>query len=476
MMPDQSLPQERDGRPHVVIVGGGFGGLAVARGLCDEPVRITLVDRSNHHLFQPLLYQVATAMLAPAEIATPLRQILREQANAAVLLAEVTGVDEPCRTVTVRTPSGESRELVYDYLVLATGARHSFFGHHEFAEYSHGLKSLPDALTIRDAILRAFETAELERDPKVQRELLTFILVGAGPTGVEMAGAIAELRRFTLRRDFRHIDPRQARILLVEAAPRILLSFPDDLARRAQRRLEELGVQVRTGSPVECIDAGGVIVGGERIGSRTVIWTAGVEASPAGRWLNAPTDRAGRVRVGSDCSVPGRPSNFVIGDTASFEQDGKPLPGVAQVALQQGRHVATVIASRVHGKPAPPPFRYRNLGNLAIVGRGYAILDRGRRRMAGFTAWLIWALVHIAQLAAFMNRLRVMVQWAWAYFTRQHGSRLILEPRPKQAVQPGTSPYASDARPRAASEPASDSCAATGRAEPNSVAFDGRRA
>jgi NADH dehydrogenase len=245
-----------------------------------------------------------------------------------------------------------------------------------------------------------------------------------------MSGAIAELRRYTLRRDFRRIDPREARILLSEAAPRILLSFPEQLARRAQQRLETLGVEVRTGKPVERIDGHGVIVGGERIGSRTVIWTAGVEASPAGRWLDTPTDAAGRVRVAADCGVPGRSGVFVIGDTASFEQDGETLPGVAQVALQQGRYVAAVIVSRVQGGPVPPPFRYRNLGNLAIVGRGFALMDSNGRRMAGYTAWLIWALVHIAQLAAFMNRLRVMVQWGWAYFTRQHGSRLILEPRP----------------------------------------------
>jgi NADH dehydrogenase FAD-containing subunit len=437
MMVDANAEMART--PHVVVVGGGFGGLAVARGLEDAPVRVTLVDRANHHLFQPLLYQVATAMLAPAEIATPLRQILRRQSNATVLLAEVTGVAHERRAVILSTPWGESRELAYDYLVIATGARHSFFGHHEFADYSHGLKSLPDALNIRDAILRAFETAELASDPQVQRELLTFVLVGAGPTGVEMAGAIAELRRYTLRRDFRRIDPRTARILLVEAAPRILLNFPERLAQRAQRRLEALGVEVRTGSPVERIDAHGVVVGGHHIASRTVIWTAGVEASPAGRWLGTPTDRAGRVRVAADCSVPDRPGIFVIGDTSSFEQDTKPLPGVAQVALQEGRYVGSLIASSVRGQPAPAPFRYRNLGNLAIVGRGYAILDRGRRQMAGYTAWIIWALVHIAQLAAFMNRLRVMVQWAWAYFTRQHGSRLIVEPRPTRgSATPGS--------------------------------------
>jgi NADH:ubiquinone reductase (H+-translocating) len=413
-------------RPHVVIVGGGFGGLAVARGLRKAPVQVTLVDRANHHLFQPLLYQVATAMLAPAEIATPLRQILGPQANATVLLAEVTGVDAARRVVFLCIPGGARRELTYDQLVLATGARHSYFDRHEFADHSYGLKSLPDALAIRDGILRAFEAAELEDDAATQRELLTFVLVGAGPTGVEMAGAIAELRHYTLQRDFRRINPRLARICLIEAAPRILLSFPEELARRAQRRLEELGVEVLTGKPVGGIDERGVLVGGERIGSRTVIWTAGVEASPAGRWLGVSTDRVGRVQVGLDCGVSGLTGVFVIGDTASFEQDGKPLPGVAQVALQQGDYVASVIASRVQSGAPPVPFHYRNLGNLAIVGRGFALLETDHRRMAGHVAWLVWALVHIMQLAAFMNRLRVMVQWAWAYFTRQAGSRLIV--------------------------------------------------
>jgi NADH:ubiquinone reductase (H+-translocating) len=422
------MQKRQDHRPHVVIVGGGFGGLAAARALADAPVRITLVDRSNHHLFQPLLYQVATAMLAPAEIATPLRHVLGRQANAMVMLAVVTGVDTRRRVVAIQTGAGAADELAYDYLILATGARHSFFGHPEFAQHSHGLKSLPDALAIRETILRSFETAELEADPAVQQALLTFVLVGAGPTGVEMAGAIAELRRYSLRADFRRIDPRKARILLIEAAPRILLTFPEELSRRARARLEALGVEVLTGKPVSAIDSAGVIVGTERIGSRTVIWTAGVEASPAGHWLAASTDRAGRVKVGPDCSVPGLPDVFVIGDTACLEQDGKPLPGVAQVALQQGRYVGTTIGHRVDGGPALPSFHYQNLGNMAIVGRGFAVLDRGRWRMAGYLAWLAWALVHIAQLAAFMNRLRVMVQWAWAYFTRQHGSRLIVEP------------------------------------------------
>jgi NADH dehydrogenase FAD-containing subunit len=403
--------------------------LSAARGLADAPVRITLVDRSNHHLFQPLLYQVATAMLAPAEIATPLRYILVRQANVTVLLAEVTGLDPARRAVQLRTPEGASRELTYDFLVLATGSRHSYFGHDEFAEFSFGLKSLPDALAIRERVLRAFEMAELEPDPQRQQDLMTFVLVGAGPTGVEMAGAIAELRRFTLRSEFRRVNPREARILLIEAAPRILLTFPEELAQKARERLERLGVEVMTSKPVEAIDAEGVVVGGRHIPSHLVIWTAGVAASPAARWLDAPADRAGRVRVGRDCSVPGRPEVFVIGDTASYEQDGKPLPGVAQVAMQQGRHVAAVITARVEGGPAPPPFHYHNLGNLAIVGRGFALLDKDRWRMSGYIAWLAWALVHIAQLAAFMNRLRVMVQWAWAYFTRQHGSRLILQGR-----------------------------------------------
>jgi NADH:ubiquinone reductase (H+-translocating) len=420
-------------QPHVVIVGGGFGGLAVARGLRKAPVQVTLLDRTNHHLFQPLLYQVATAMLAPAEIATPIRHALARQRNATVLLAELTGIDPHNRRVEVRLSDGSTDSIAYDKLVLATGATHSYFGHDEFAPHAPGLKTLGDATAIREKILTAFEQAEALGTPEAQEALLTFVLVGGGPTGVEMAGAIAELRRFSLRANFRRIDPLAARIVLIEAAPRILGHFPEKLAAKARQRLERLGVEVLTGQPVEKVDAEGVIVAGRRIRCQTVIWTAGVTASPVGRWLGVETDRSGRVKVGPDGRVPGHPDAFVLGDAAHWLHDGKPLPGVAPVAMQQGAYIAEVIVNEVEGRPIAP-FRYRDRGNLAVVGRNYAIFHRGWLKLGGYLAWLLWVFVHIANLAAFMNRLRTMTQWAWSYFTRQRGSRLILEPieRPKQ--------------------------------------------
>jgi NADH dehydrogenase FAD-containing subunit len=415
--------------PHVVIVGGGFGGLAAARALRNAPAHVTLIDRSNHHLFQPLLYQVATATLAPGDIAAPIRHLLRKQRNLTVAMVEVTGVDVVNRRVLVDYLGQPDTPLEYDYLVLATGASHSYFGHNEFAQFAPGMKSLADAESVRAKVLKAFEIAEIEEDPSKHGDLLTFVLVGAGPTGVEMAGALAELRRFTLKSDFRRIDPLRARIILAEALPRILANFPEELARKAQARLESVGVELKLGQPVKAIDEAHVVIGDETIPCRTVIWTAGVTPSPAGKWLSAPTDRAGRVRVQPNCSVPGHPEVFVIGDTASLDQDGKPLPGVAQVAMQQGRYVGKVIANRQTGWPAPSPFRYFDKGNMAVIGRGFAVLDSRAVKMSGLLAWLAWAFIHILFLPAFGNRLRVWTQAMWSYFSRQRSSQLIVEPR-----------------------------------------------
>ena len=406
--------------PRVVIVGAGFGGLQAARALSNAPVHITVIDRQNHHLFQPLLYWVATAGLSPADISSPIRGILRKQKNAEVLLAEVTGVDLQQQRVLMG-----DRALPYDYLVLATGARDNYFGYPEWERYAPGLKSVVDATSIRREILLAFEAAELENDPEKIKKLLTFVLVGAGPTGVEMAGAIAELAHKALAPDFRHIDTTLTRIVLLEAAPRILGAFPESLARKTQKKLARMGVEVRTNAPVSEIDEYGVVVAGERIPTKTIIWTAGVSASSAGKWLDAEVDRAGRVKVASDLSVPGHPNVFVIGDTASATQDGKPLPGVAPVAMQGGRYVASVIAHRVAGKQLNKPFHYRDKGNLATVGRSYAIVDIGKIRLTGFIAWVIWLVVHIYYLIGFRNRLVALFQWAWTYLTYSRSARLI---------------------------------------------------
>jgi NADH dehydrogenase len=407
-------------KPHVVIVGGGFGGLLAARGLAKAPVQVTLIDRRNHHLFQPLLYQVATAGLSPANIAAPIRAVLRGQKNAEVMMAEVTGVDTQNQNVML-----DVQAIHYDYLVLATGSWHSYFGHDEWRKFAPGLKAVSDATDIRRKILLAFEAAEMEKDPEKRKALLTFILVGAGPTGVEMAGSIAELAQYALESDFRHIDPKHTRIILIEANARILAGFPDSLSQKAAHKLKSLRVEIMNGARVEKVDAEGVIVSGTRVYGKTVIWCAGVIASPAGKWLNAEVDRAGRVKVNPDLSAPGHSNVFVIGDTASSVQDGKPLPGVAPVAMQQGKYVASLLRARVEGKKEVRPFHYINKGNLATVGRSFAVADFGKIRVSGFFAWIVWLIVHIYYLIGFRTRILVLIEWAWAYFTFQRGARLI---------------------------------------------------
>jgi len=412
--------------PTIIIVGGGFGGLAAAKALRNAPADIVLIDRTNHHLFQPLLYQVATSVLSPSQIGTPIRGILRNHKNTTVILGEVTGVDKDRKCVIVNNADRQDVTIPYDYLILATGVTHSYFGHDEFEKFSPGLKSLADAEAIRNKILQAFEQAEAEEDPSRHRELLTFVLVGGGPTGVEMAGAIAVLVQGTLKSEFRRIDPASARIVLVEHAPRVLGSFSERLSKAARERLEKLGVEVRTGQRVDHIDPDGAVVAGERIASKAVIWTAGVAPSPAGKWLNVETDHAGRVRVQKDLSVPGHPEIFVVGDTASLDQDGKPLPGVAQVAIQQGRYAGKLIRDRVAGKSAPGPFSYFDKGNMAVVGKGFAVLESGKVQLSGFGAWITWAAVHLQFLATSSLRLTVFLQWIWTYVTGQRGSRLIV--------------------------------------------------
>jgi len=412
--------------PRVVIVGGGFGGLAAAKALRKTPASVLLIDRTNHHLFQPLLYQVATAVLAPGQIASPIREILRRQQNATVILGEVTGVDVNHQSVLVSSADREDVPVPYDYLVLATGAGHSYFGHDEYEKFAPGLKSLADALAARNKILQAFELAEAEDDPSRHRDLLTFVLVGGGATGVEMAGALAGLVRSTLRSEYRRIDPSAARIILVDQGSRVLGTFADDLSRAAKERLEKQGVEVRLGHGVDRIDTGGVTVAGERIASKTVIWTAGVAPSPAGKWLKGETDRSGRVRVQTDLTVAGHPEIFVIGDTASLDQDGKPLPGVAQVAMQQGRYAGKLIHRRVTGRTAPRPFRYFDKGNMAVVGKGFAVLQSGRVHVSGILAWLAWAAVHLEFVGQSSLRISVFLQWVWTYLTEQRGSRLIV--------------------------------------------------
>jgi NADH dehydrogenase FAD-containing subunit len=423
-------------QPRIIIVGAGFGGLAAAKALKKTPAEILLIDRTNHHLFQPLLYQVATSVLTPSQIATPIRSVLRNQKNTTVIMGEVTGVDKDQKCVIVSDADRQNVPIAYDYLILATGATHSYFGHNEFAEYAPGLKSLADAEAARNKILQAFETAEAEEDAARHQDLLTFILVGAGPTGVEMAGALAIFVRSTLKSDFRRIDPAAARIVLVDMAPKVLGPFSDSLSKAAKQRLENLGVEVRLGHSVDQIDAGGIVIAGERIASATVIWTAGVAPSPAGKWLNVETDRAGRVRIQKDLTVPGHPEILVVGDTASLDQNGKPLAGVAQVAMQQGRYAGKLIHKRIVGSPPPHPFSYFDKGTMAVVGKGFAVLQSGKVQISGFAAWLTWAAVHLQFLATSSLRLSVFLQWIWTYVTGQRGDRLIVNHHGSEVAKP----------------------------------------
>ena len=414
------MQEVRHSRPRVVIVGGGFGGLATARALRGSPARVTLIDRTNHHLFQPLLYQVAMAGLSPADIAAPIRSILRRQKNVAVLLAEVVGVDFQASEVILR-----DARIGYDYLVLATGGRTSYFGHDEWEVFAPGLKDLDDAVEIRRRVLLAFEAAEKESDAARRRELLTFVVVGGGPTGVELAGAIAELARFVLARDFRTINPSAAEVLLLEGGPRILPSFPEELSQSAARQLAELGVSVRTGAQVTNIDERGVYLGEEVIKSATVIWGAGVRATALTAALAVPLDRAGRVLIEPDLTLPGHRNVFAIGDMASFlHQTGQPLPGVSPVAIQMGAHAARNIKRGIEGQPYRN-FVYVDKGSMATIGRRRAIADFGSFRLSGFLAWLAWLVVHIFFLIGFRNRLAVIFNWAWSYFTYERGARLI---------------------------------------------------
>jgi NADH:ubiquinone reductase (H+-translocating) len=413
-------------RPRVVIVGAGFGGLTAAKALAKTPVDITVVDQRNYHLFQPLLYQVATAALSPADIASPIRTILKGQRNTSVMLAKVTGIDISAREVM----TGD-RRVSFDYLVLATGARHAYFGHDDWEAVAKGIKTIDDATGLRRKILLAFEKAEFETDPEEHRRLLTFAVIGGGATGVEMAGAMAELARKALAADFRSINPTHARILLIEAGPRLLPVFEERLSEAAQRSLEELGIEVRLSTMVTDCDEDGVTTGDQRIETRTIVWAAGVQASPAGQWLGAEVDRAGRVMVMPDLSVPKHPNIFVIGDTAHvLDMSGKPLPGVAPVAKQEGKAVAEVIRGRIEGRPVAP-FCYRDPGSLATIGRKKAVVQFRRIRLSGYLAWWLWCLAHIYFLIGFRNRLVVAMNWAWTYVTSQRGTRLITGPDPE---------------------------------------------
>lgn len=412
-------------RPVVVVVGAGFGGLAVVRSLADEAVDVVLIDQRNHHLFQPLLYQVATAWLSPADIAAPVRGVFARQRNNAVFLGKVIGVDTTARAVRIDTGLHQE-DVAYDYLILATGARHDYFGNDAWEAFAPGLKTIEDALAIRQRLLLAFEMAEMARDPAERDANLTIVVVGGGATGVEMAGSIAELAKAALVRDFRRIDPRQARVLLVEAGPRLLPAFPEDLSAAARRSLEKLGVTVRLGARVNACEAGAVIVGDERIAAATVVWAAGVKASPAATWLGAQADRVGRTVVNADFSVPGQPDVFVIGDTAALtDAAGRVVPGVAPAAKQAGHYVASVIRARMHGKAAPPPFRYRDQGNLATIGRRAAIADFGWIKLRGPLAWWLWGIVHIFFLIDFRSRVTVAINWLWSFLTYKRGARLI---------------------------------------------------
>jgi NADH dehydrogenase len=411
-------------RPRIVIVGAGFGGLEAAKALRRAPADVTVIDRQNHHCFQPLLYQVATAALSPADIAWPIRHILRTQRNATVLMEEVTGVDTKKKKL--RTNVGE---VPYDYLVIATGAMHSYFGHDEWSDYAPGLKRIEDATRIRRSILIAFERAEVTLDVAEQQRLLTFVIIGGGATGVEMAGAIAEIARQTLAADFRRIDPRSARIVLIEAGPRVLPSFPTAQSDYVHAALTRSGVEIQTTTRVTRCDANGVDTDGGRINAGTTIWAAGVIASPAARWLDSEADRAGRVKVGADLSLPGHPDIFVVGDTAAVtDTKGDPVPGIAPAAKQMGQYVGSLIAARIAGRSTSTTFRYMHLGELATIGRRAAVVKLGRLQLHGFIGWVFWSVAHIYFLIGLRNRFVVAFIWFWDYLTFQRGARLITDP------------------------------------------------
>ena len=437
-MPEHPVnPERRKVRlPHVLILGGGFAGLYAARGLKRAPVRVTVVDRRNHHLFQPMLYQVATAALNPSDIAAPIRSVLRDQANTNVLLAEVWTIDPATRRVVFTDGAAKT----YDYLIVATGARHSYFGHDEWQSLAPGLKSIEDAITIRQRVLLAFERAEREPDPIRRHALLTFVVVGGGPTGVETAGALAELRRYALRRDFRHIDPGEATVLLLEGGVRLLPSYPPSLGDKAKLELRRLGVEVRTETFVTEVRPGSVVAAGWTIPTQTVIWAAGNVASPVLRCLGTPLDNAGRAIVEPDCTIPGHPEVFVLGDAAFFNhQEGGPLPGICPVAIQMGQYTARTIEGDLSLEPRRA-FRYWDKGQLAVIGRGRAVADIWKLHFAGFLAWLIWTFVHIFFLIGFRNRVLVFIQWAWSYVTYGRGARLIMtegEPDSSASVATG---------------------------------------
>jgi NADH:quinone reductase (non-electrogenic) len=419
--------------PRVAIVGAGFGGLEAARRLASAPVEITLIDRHNYHLFQPLLYQVATAALSPADIAAPIRHILRDQKNAVILLDEVTGVDLAARRIVLRGAGS----MHFDYLVLATGSVYTYFGHADWPRFAPGLKSIDDATYIRRRVLLAFEKAETTADAAARQRLMTFVLVGAGPTGVELAGALAELARAALADDFRRINPRSARILLVEAGPHVLAGFPDRLSRFAERALARMGVELLLNTPIRAVDACGVTAKGEHIEAATVIWCAGVQATPVAQWLGLAPGKGGTVAVAPDLSVPGHPEVFVIGDAALVaDARGKPLPGVATVAQQEGRYVAELIRCRATGATLPPPFRYHDKGALATIGRSAAVADLPWLKLTGWLAWVLWGIVHIYGLIGFRNRMAVFLNWVWAWLTYARGARLITGDDPPPASNP----------------------------------------
>ncbi|HEX6462986.1 MAG TPA: NAD(P)/FAD-dependent oxidoreductase [Vicinamibacterales bacterium] len=407
--------------PHVVIIGGGFGGLAAAKALSRESVVITLLDRHNHHVFSPLLYQVASAALSPGDIASPIRWILRKHKNIEVLMVEVATIDPAAKVVHL----SDGGSVAYDYIIISAGVTHAYFGHDDWRSQAPGLKSLEDALEMRNRILRAFELAERETDPERRAVLLTFVIVGAGPTGVELAGALSEIARHSLALDFRHFDPRSARVILLEAGPDVLASFPPPLREAARQELLRIGVDVRTGAAVTRIEPECVEAGGESIKAKTILWAAGVAASRLGQSLGAPVDRSGRVLINPDLTIPGHPETFVIGDLASLNgADGHQLPGVAQVALQMGKHASRNIVRAIGGQPMQP-FRYRNLGDMATIGRAAAVANLPYAQLKGLIGWLAWLFVHIVNLIGFRNRLIVMIQWIWAYFSYQRAVRLI---------------------------------------------------